>query len=189
MAYDGYTIGSTHAFDEDGCLIDIRSTLLEGYASVGHAWFVGIPYTSLALTGDYATLKFHTPATGRVLYAFAKIDKTGDELLVTIIEGGTYVGGSPVTPYNLNRIYTGDCPFTAIVSGVSTGGATITGGTAAPEVLVGGASTGLGGAKPGGSTEGGTFLTLKNDTDYTLKITARGAVSFCARATIVSPAS
>lgn len=189
MPYDGFSPGSSLIRDEDGCLIDSRSTLLEGYASVGHAWFIGIPYSTLSNAGDYATLKFHTPATGRSLYAFSKIDKTGDELVVTLVEGGTYTGGTDVTPYNLDRTNTEACPFTAIKRGLSASGATIVGGLEAPEVLLGGSSTGLGGSKAGGVLEGGTFLTLKNDTDYVLKITTKGAATFCARATIVCPAS
>lgn len=138
----------------------------------GHSYRVGTGYQTLSV-GQYASVSFVTPATGYSQYAFSIIGKTGNECLVTLIEGGEYTGGSTATPWNINRII-GDanCPFTC-----KSGGA-IANGLAAPDYLIPG--TAQGNVKPGGSSESPANILLKQNTRYTLKITAKGDVTLAA---------
>lgn len=132
----------------------------------GKAWRIGGYFPNVAV-GEYVTLHFHTPADKRTLYQFSQIGKTGGDIGITLIEGGTYTNGSGIAPWNLNRHYRdGVCLLTDVFSGVSPT-TTISGGIVAPLNYVGGQAQGN--QKPGGSSEGG-FVCLEGDTDYTLKI-------------------
>lgn len=134
---------------------------------------IGTGWQLLPASGNYMTMHFHTPVSGTCYYAFATVQKTGDELEVTLVEGGTYTGGSEILPWKLNRKYRNEpCLFTNLKYGLSNLGATISGGISAPPNGLGGESQGA--SKPGGTQEGGKFIILENDMDYTLKITAIG---------------
>lgn len=122
-------------------------------------------------SGEYLSLHFHTPNTGKqIYYSFARISKTGAEVEVTLIEGGTYSGGTALTPWAMNRrVEYKDKPsgLTEVVYGISPD-VTISGGIAAPSYVIPGASQGN--VKSGGTSEGG-FLCLEPDQDYTIKAT------------------
>ena len=138
----------------------------------GNSYRVGTGYVVLAVN-EYATINLVTPTDGCSSYAFSMIEKTGNELLVTLVEGGTYSDGINAPLWNINRI-TGDAnpPFVC-----KTGG-TIVGGLEAPPKLIPG--TASGNSKPGGSSESPANIILKPGTSYTLKITAKGNVSLTA---------
>lgn len=143
------------------------------YAANGYAWRMSTGVVTLAAATNYVTINFTTPATGSTVYSFSDVDKTGDELTITLVEGGTYAGGSAISLFNFNRIV-GDAnpPFVA-KSGLSTGGATITGGVSSPIRFVQGTATG-GASVAGTSSSYVAFYILKPSTSYTLKITALG---------------
>lgn len=172
--------GFTRALDREGHFCDIAETMIERYSNQGEVWRIGSEYQSLEADGDSYTLHFKTPLTGISLYGFSSIAKTGNELLVTLIEGGTYSEGSEITAWNLNRII-GDsnCPFTLLKKG-----GTIANGTSAPSNMIPG--TAQGNIKPGGASEGSGFILLKANTEYTLKVTAKGAVTFTIIATLIN---
>lgn len=153
--------------------IDETVTYEEALTYQGKTCRVGTGWQMLSNANDYLTLHFHTPVSGTVFYAFSTIQKTGGEVEITIVEGGTYTGGTPTSTWKLHRKYRHiPCQFTDIKYGVYPA-ATISGGLSAPPNGIPGTSTGgVGGTKAGGSQEGGKFIILENDMDYTLKVTA-----------------
>ena len=145
----------------------------ERYAANGFAWYIGTGLQTLSSIGDYISVNFTTPDIGNVILQFADIKKTGDDLTYNLIEAGTYAGGTATTLYNYNRII-GDSvqPF-VVKTGISTGGATVTGGTVLPTKYVPGISTGST-TTNGGASSDVNFIILKPNINYTLKITALG---------------
>lgn len=189
MPYDGYVYGSPRLVDKMGYPTDIAENLAERFAMSGRAWRLSIPRTTLSADGIYATLSFTTPADDNSYYQFASTSKTGAEVGITLIEGGTYAGGTNVTgetaPWRYNRIL-GDtgCPFTSIQTGVSPT-ATITGGRVAPTYILPGTSQGNNSAPTTG--ESAAFALLKPNTNYVLKMTAiGGAATVSAIATVAT---
>lgn len=143
----------------------------------GKAWRIGTGIVSLT-TAQYASISFVTPADKMSYYVLSTIDKTGDELDITLVEGGTWSGATTASLWNVNRIV-GDAtpPFVAHTAG------TITGGTEAPHRLIPG--TAVGATKAGGSSESPSNITLKPNTRYTLKITSVSAAKLSALIYIV----
>jgi hypothetical protein len=149
---------------------DTILTFAECAITAGKGWRIGAYFAQVAKDA-YATIHFHTPAGKKTLYQFSSISKTGGELGITLVEGGTYSGGSPLVPWNLNRNYkTRVCLLSDVSYGTSPT-TTISGGVSAPANNIGGTSGGN--SKPGGSSEGG-FIYLAPDEDYTLKVTSLG---------------
>lgn len=152
-------------------------TIPEKASLAGLAYRVGTGYVSLTV-GQYASINIITPATGNNIYSFSSIDKTGNELQVTLMEGDTYTGGSNAPLWNYNRIIGDDNP-----PYVCKTGGTTTGGKAAPIRLIPGVAQGN--SKPGSSSESASGIVLKTNTSYTLKITAMGDVTLAAFITLV----
>jgi hypothetical protein len=147
---------------------DTTLTFAECTITAGKGWRIGKFFSGITKDA-YATIHFHTPANKKTLYQFSSIGKTGGEVGITLVEGGTYSGGSALLPWNMNRRYKDSvCDLTDIEYGTSPT-TTISGGIEAPPNYLGGAAQGN--QKPGGSSEGG-FLYLDADTDYTLKLTS-----------------
>ena len=149
-------------------------TNAERYAADGYVWRMGTGLVTLAATTNYVSINFTTPSTGTTIYAFSAIEKTGDDLTVSLIEGGTYTGGSAISLYNYNRIIGDSVPPFAAKYGLSTGGATVTGGVLSPIRYVPGTTSG-GSSQAGNSNSEAGFFLLKPNTSYTLVITAIGS--------------
>lgn len=97
----------------------------------------------ITLTSDnYFTMSGMTPPTGTIIYTSANINKSGDELKVLFMEGGTYesTGSSVVTGRNLNRSYNDQTPAYPLTKGFYAAGAgtTITGALPLVNTLIGG---------------------------------------------------
>jgi len=152
---------------------NVSISLEDRYLIRGWAWRVGTGYVTLASANDYVTINFTTPATGTTLYSFANVDKTGNELLVSFIEGGTYAGGSSTPLWNYNRVVGDASPPFAAKTGLSTASATITGGTSSPIRLIPGNAQGAN--KSAATSEAVDGIILKPNTSYTLKISAVGS--------------
>lgn len=60
---------------------------------VGKGWRIG-NYFAAVTSGNYASISFHTPANMKTIYNFAETGKTGGEVGLTLIEGGTITGGT-----------------------------------------------------------------------------------------------
>lgn len=163
--------GSTISFDRYGNLVDVASSLTERYSINGNAWILELPYTVLSADGVYASISFKTAATGRTYYALSDTSKTGNEVLTSIWEGGTYAGGTVLTPVNYDFTSTAASPFQNSFYGVSPA-ATLTGGTRKAVRLIGGSAQGN--QVPGGNTQGQGTHRLKPDTVYTVIIAAKG---------------
>lgn len=162
LEYDGY--------------VTINSSIPEKCIHNGHAYRAGTGIVSLT-AGQYASINFVTPSTGYAFYTLSTIDKTGDELSVTLIQGDTYTGGTTANAKNLNCIVgETDMPFT-----FKTGGST-SGGSSFPERLISGLSQGN--SKSGGSSEISGSIILKQGTSYTLKITSIGSAKLSALFTL-----
>lgn len=157
-------------------------SLTEKLADLGYIWRIDMGYKSLGANGNYASIHFHTPVTHRVFYTFAQADKSGSELVISLIQGGTFAGGTAFTPYNYNEDdpIESACPLTDVKVGLSTDATptTITGGTESYVSLVPG--TAGGNQKPGGDARRQGIIVLKRDTDYTVKMLAKGALTFAA---------
>jgi len=161
--------------------------LADIYLLNGWSWDVATDYQSLSAAAEYETIHFVTPATGTVLYAPLKLDKTGNELVVSLVEGGTFVPGTAatITPRRENR-KRGDAnsPWGTILLGNSTGtGTTITGGVQLIPSLVPG--TAQGNSKPPATSSAAGVKILENGTGYTVKILAKGAATMAALLSIV----
>lgn len=140
----------------------------------GRVWRIGRYFSAIPASG-YATIKFHTPVGKITLYQLKEVNKTGGEFLYSIIEGGTYAGGTAYgTPFNLRRQNKNDTVLlTSIQYGVSPT-ATVTGGTESPPRGLPGGSQGS--QKTAGGISG-DFIELSPDTDYILKLTNLAAVA------------
>jgi len=140
--------------------------------SSGKAWRFSTGRLLVTASGQYASLHFHTPDSGKhIYYSFARISKTGAEVEITLVEGGEYSGGVETQIWNMNRrpeYANGVSGLTNVSCGVSPT-TTISGGWNAPGYVIPGASQGV--VKNGGTSEGG-FLCLASDEDYTVKATA-----------------
>lgn len=140
----------------------------------GKLYRMGFCKHVLSAAGVYSTLHFHTPAAPHVVYyTYTMIDRIGEDGNITLIEGGTYVGGTVTTEWNTNRRYK-DQPsgLTDLKFGVSNVEpiTTITGGLSAPPRYLAGAAQGVYTSVTSG--EVGGFIELEPDQDYTVKITS-----------------
>ena len=179
---DGFDRGSTLHFDRFGNVVDISASLNERSSLLSRMWRLEIPYTVLSADGIYATVSFRTPATGQVIYNLSDVQKTGNEVIVSLEEGGTYAGGTAFIPQNMN-FNADSCPLTATAYGVSPT-ATLSGSTKRASKLVPGSAQGN--VVPGGDSVGQGFFILIPNTVYTLKLLAKGgAVNVAANFTIV----
>ena len=59
----------------------------------GKVWRIGRYFSAIPVSG-YATIKFHTPANKITLYQLKEVNKTGGEFIYSMVEGGTYAGGT-----------------------------------------------------------------------------------------------
>ena len=169
----GYTISE----DRYGNLVDTSASLTERWCALGVSWRIDSGYKTLAADGNYLVITFTTPATGRVFYNFATVNKSGNECIKSLFEGCTVANGTAVTPVNYNRSITTACPLTAVKVGLSTDGSpcTITGGTEMFISLVPG--TAQGNSRPGGSSQLAGVVILKQNTVYALKVMAKGGAA------------
>ncbi len=180
MPHDGYTPGSSAIVDGGGFVSDTSYNIAERYAATGRAWRLSIPRTVLASDGIYATLSFITPADDTSYYQFSATSKSGLEVAVTLVEGGTYSGGTDVSgellPWRYDRTL-GDsgCPFTGIQTGVSPTATITSANRVAPSYIMPGTAQGNQSAPATGGAA--TFATLKANTRYTLKMTAIGGAA------------
>lgn len=181
--YNGLGHGSTLSYDRFGNLIDVAGSLTERYSLNGNAWILELPYTSLSGDGIYASISFKTAANGDTYYALSDTSKTGSEVLTAIWEGGTYAGGTVLTPVNYDFTSTTPSPFQNAFYGLSPT-ATLSGGTRKAGRLIGGSSQGN--QIPGGNSQGQGLHHLKRDTVYTLLITAKGGAATVASRVLVS---
>ena len=157
MAYVKYP------FEKTTCVM-----VADEFIIAGRVWRMGRYFTAIPASG-YATLHFKTPAGKMTLYQLKEVNKTGGEFLFTLVEGGTYAGGTAYgTPFNLRRQNKNDTQLlTALYYGVSPT-ATITGGIESPPRGLPGESQGNQKTSSGAT---GDFIELLPDTEYTLKLT------------------
>ena len=168
--------GFSIEYDRFGNLVDFSASITERWCQIGYSWRIDTGYVSLASTGDYSSINFTTPATGQAFYNFSGIDKTGNELVISLFEGTTYSNGSATTPKNYNRnIADNTCTLTNVKTGNSASSGTFTGGVEMFISLVPG--TAQGNTKPGGASQSQGVLILKKNTNYTIKIMCKGATT------------
>lgn len=140
----------------------------------GRVWRIGRYFSAIPASG-YATIHFHTPANKITLYQLKEVNKTGGEFLYTIVEGGTYAGGTAYeAPFNMRRTNKDSIVLlTDLYYGVSPT-ATITNGIESPPRGLPGEAQGS--QKTAGGLSG-DFIDLLPDTDYTLKLRNLAAVA------------
>ena len=161
-------------YDRFGNLIDPSDTITERYSLAGYAWRMTFVRQASLADGVYGTISFLTPTTGRVFMQWGDISKTGYEIEYSIIEGGTYSGGTTLTPRNYNRVYPDTSPFQDCYYGVSPT-ATLTGGTAFSDDIIPGTSQGN--VKAAAATQQSGVITLKQNTRYTYKCLVIGGAT------------
>ena len=134
----------------------------------GKVWRLG-RYFSVIPASGYATIHFKTPANKITFYQLKEVNKTGGEFLYSMIEGGTYSGGTAYgTPFNLRRQNKNDAVLlTNLYYGISPT-ATITGGVESPGRGLPGENQGSQKTSSGAT---GDFIELIPDTEYTVKLT------------------
>jgi hypothetical protein len=127
----------------------------------------GIAYTlsgTATVSGSWS-LSFTTPATGYIHFKPAGISAAGGPVVVTLLEGPTFTGGSDATPRNRNRVISSpDSSTVACKTGV-----TPSGGTVINTLFIPGATSGS--QKVGASTEAAEELVLDQATVYVLTLT------------------
>lgn len=139
----------------------------------GAVWRVNSTPLVIPAAGNYLGLSFRTPMTGYSIYQLANFAKTGDELQVEFVIGGTIAGGSALSITNLNHNYLAvPSPFTELKFGLSTAGYSVTGGVTAPGSFIPGIASGLN--QLGSTASQAGIVVLKPDTVYCLKIIALG---------------
>jgi hypothetical protein len=180
---DYYGVSSTKAIDADGLSADICESILERYIEAGKVWRLGCNYQTLASTGDKLFITFKTPVVNgfkHIHYLFSTVNKTGNEVIFTLNEGGVVANGTAVAPWNLNRLSVAVCPLVDVKAGLSTDAQpmSVTGGVNAPENMLAGSA--MGASRPGGFSSGAAFIKLKSDTVYTVIFEAKGAVTMTA---------
>jgi hypothetical protein len=140
----------------------------------GRIYRIGFNKHVLSAAGIYSTLHFHTPASPHgVYYTYTTLDRVGEDGNITLIEGGTYTGGTPTTEWNTNRRFKNQASgLTDLKVGVSNVVplTTIIGGIAAPSRYLAGVVQGA--YKAAASAEVGGFIELEPDQDYTVKVTS-----------------
>lgn len=167
--------------DRNGRIVDHSASITERWCNAGLAWRIESGYKTLADSGDYLTIAFKTPETGQVYYNFATVDKSGNELVKSLIRAPAISGGSVTVAQNFDDNIDGAlCPVTDILVGLSTDTTpcTITGGTELFVSLVPG--TAQGNSKPGGSSQLQGVIKLRKNTVYALKVLAKGAATLAA---------
>lgn len=173
----GFQPGSVLEQDALGNIIDKTATLYERAVELGMVWRLGNGYTTLANSGDKIFVSFKTPAAGPTMYyGYVRVAKSGYELVWNLNEGGTFTGGTALTPVNLNRQSTNVCKLTAVKVGLSTVDGALANGTDLPLQMLGGSEPG-GSASQGGSQTSEPHIKLKPNTTYTVVFQAKGAVS------------
>lgn len=143
---------------------------------VGSLYRLGTGLVNLTTSGQYAAICFTIPLGDTAVYRFATIDKTGDELLITLVEDCTYSGRDIIVPWNINRRFRSKQPLIVNArSGISVGvnPIVVTGGLEAPPRLLPGGAQGA--SKPGGGAESAGYIPLNPGSTYALKITALGS--------------
>jgi len=102
----------------------------------GKAYRISFPKHNLSAAGIYSTLHFHTPAAPLVTYyTYTVVDRLGDDAEITLVEGGTYAGGTATYDWNVNRHFKNEISgLTDLKVGVSNISplTTIAGGVIAP---------------------------------------------------------
>ena len=184
-----YNPGFSGLIDTYGREADCSASLSERAVCQGLVWRIGTGYQELVAKNDKLFLSFKTPTAAQcddIHYGFSTINKSGDEVIFTLNEGGVLTNGTTTTALNLNRVI-GDtgCLITAIKYGKSTDTSPVSlaGGTDLPYNLLPG--TAGGNSRPGGTSSGAPFIKLKYDTVYTVVFIAKGAVSINAIVDIV----
>ena len=140
----------------------------------GKGWRIGAFFEDVAAEG-YCSIVFKTPADKKTIYKPASVGKTGGEALLTIIEAPTIgVGGSNLTPFQLNRNKASNvCSLVDVRSGDSTA-MTVTAGIESPADYLAGENQG-GQRSP--STATSSFIYLKPDTYYAVKVLNIGSAT------------
>lgn len=163
MAYTPYP------FEKTTCV-----QVADEFIIAGKVWRIGRYFSAIPASG-YATIAFHTPINKITLYQLKEVNKTGGEFLYSLVEGGSYAGGTSYgTPYNLRRQNKNDTVLlTSIQYGISPT-ATVTGGVESPPRGLPGESQGS--QKTAGGL-GGDFFELLPNTDYILKLTNLATVA------------
>lgn len=141
----------------------------------GKGWRIGQYFTSVPATSGYCSIVFKTPAGVKTIYKSASVGKTGGEAQLTLVESPTIgAGGTPITPYQLNRNRTDVvCGLTDIRAGLNTA-MTVTGGVASPQDYLPGENQGN---QRTPSTAASSFIYLKPDTYYAVKVTNIGSAT------------
>jgi len=156
----------------DGLLVlDSEDSLMEQ----GRLWRINSGFLKGLTAKDYYyTFNFTAPATGHILYGYVSSDKTGNELFVSLEEGGTWdaTGAVTVTMRNLNRDFSDSNPFVVKRGLQAATGNTLAGSTEVASRLMPGSVTGGGTSKPGASAEASHWIQLKAATMYTVKFLA-----------------
>ena len=135
-------------------------------------------YTSglqtLSSDGDFMLMSCVTPSDGEAVLTLSNLSKSGDEILIELIEGGTLTetGMSALTGVNLNRDYS-DLTSVDCKVGLSTAGCSISGGTTLDVQLVGGVSRAR--EQNQGILLTPTIFKLKPNERYTIKVTVSGS--------------
>lgn len=182
-SYNGMRPQYTGAIDQEGRDCDMSMTMEQRRSILGDVWMIGTGYISLAANTNKGFLTFKTPADKTTIYEFPETNKSGNELLITLNEGGEVANGTAITPRRLNRQFAADpdanCPFTATKAGASTDAQamSVSGGVIFPYRLAPGAANPA--TALGGSENVGGCMKLKKDTVYTVIYEAKGgAVTF-----------
>lgn len=154
-------------YDRYGNIVDPSASLIERACILGLAWRIDTGYTTLAADGDYTLINFKTPATGTCYYTLASIDKSGNEVIVSLIRAGTVAAGTEGVGFNYDDNVTTACPLTDI-----TLGGTVADGVERFESLLPG--TGTPATKTGGTSRALGLIKLRPDTMYSVKLLAKG---------------
>lgn len=154
---------------------DVQVGMLEYQNTIGNIWASCSGLKTFETPGYYA-MSTITPATGYVVIAAYEFEKSGDEIIFSIIEAPTtWSGSSPMTVTgNMNRNVIKANPF-IWTDGISTSGLTLSGGTEFCLTLLGGTAQGQSLASSVGSS--GKIVVLKPSTRYAFKMLALGGAT------------
>ena len=153
---------------------DIWLNLNETLIAQGRAFRFCSSIFSIA-SPAFFVVAWTTPQTGKMLTVPGLYSKTGDELQVQLFEAPTVGGLTAFSWVNQNRSSANDDPFINSGFGLSTGGATITGGTLIETEFVPGTSQGNQVSAEQTLSVGN--MVLMPSTTYALKISAIGGTT------------
>lgn len=160
-----YEPGYSLQVDGNGNIFDGSLDFVERHSRIGNVWRLETGYISIA-AGASTYITFTTPATGDCLYRLSSVDKSGDEVVKSLVRAGTLVGGTASVGFNENEnIADTECPLTSVYIG-----GTLTGGTERFISMAPGTS--LGSSQAGASARSEGYITLKKSTQYSLKLTS-----------------